>query len=159
MISVQEMQESDSNAIISQIICAYPTWLHDSFDVVMDLGLLESLTKRCRHVLSDQFNNTNTCFGGYILKNDTDIIGHIWLYQQENDTTGKMQAQILSIYIRPDYRGKWFHKRLIETAELWAKDRGCCALSGMVVNNNLRALKSAAREGFTATRYEIYKPL
>ena len=153
------MKEEDKNAVVSQIMCAYPTWMHNVFDITINLGLLESLTKRCREVFADQFTNPNSCFDGFVLKNQEDTVGHIWLYQQENDTTGKLQAQILSIYIRPDYRGKWLYKRLIIASEEWAISKGCCALAGMVVDKNIIAIKSALREGFHITRYEVYKPL
>jgi len=157
VIAIRDMQESDTADIIMQVMWAYPSWLHSLFNI--DLSATDTLSTKCKQVLADQFSNPNTFYGGYVALDDDNIVGHIWLYLMENDTTSKIQAQILSIYVRPDYRGKWIHRKLIVAAELWAKAKECSALSGMVVCNNKLALKSAIKEGFTVTRYEVYKPI
>jgi ribosomal protein S18 acetylase RimI-like enzyme len=64
--------------------------------------------------------------------------GYVWVARTHNDSTGEMEASLLSQYVTESYRGQGLGTRLMETAEDWARQQGLPRISLSVgVRNRL----------------------
>jgi ribosomal protein S18 acetylase RimI-like enzyme len=63
--------------------------------------------------------------------------GFVWVARDQNDSTGQMEASLLNQYVAEVYRGQGLGRRLMETAEEWARQQGlpCISLSIGARNN------------------------
>jgi ribosomal protein S18 acetylase RimI-like enzyme len=64
--------------------------------------------------------------------------GFVWVARTHNDSTGQLEASLLSQYVAEPYRGQGLGHRLMETAEEWARQQGLPRISLSVsVHNTL----------------------
>lgn len=64
--------------------------------------------------------------------------GFVWVARTHNDSTGQLEASLLSQYVTEPYRGHGLGHRLMETAEEWARQQGLPRISLSVgVRNTL----------------------
>jgi ribosomal protein S18 acetylase RimI-like enzyme len=49
--------------------------------------------------------------------------GFVWVARDHNDSTGELEATLLNQYVAEPYRGQGLGRRLLETAEEWARDQ------------------------------------
>jgi ribosomal protein S18 acetylase RimI-like enzyme len=55
--------------------------------------------------------------------------GFVWLARTHNDTTGELEASLLNQYVAEPYRGRGLGRKLLQTAERWARDQGLPQIS------------------------------
>ena len=69
---------------------------------------------------------------------DGTLVGFVWVARDQNDSTGQVEALLLSQYVAEAYRGQGLGRRLMETAEEWARQQGLPQISlGVGVHNTL----------------------
>ena len=49
--------------------------------------------------------------------------GYVWVARDENDSTGQLEASLLSQFVAQAYRGQGLGRRLMEAAEAWARQQ------------------------------------
>lgn len=62
--------------------------------------------------------------------------GFVWVARDHNDSTGQLEAQLLDQYVAERYRGLGLGRRLLETAEEWARQQGLPRISLSVGAHN-----------------------
>jgi ribosomal protein S18 acetylase RimI-like enzyme len=62
--------------------------------------------------------------------------GFVWVAKTHNDFTGQLEASLLSQYVAEPYRGQGLGRRLMETAEGWARQQGLTRISLSVGTHN-----------------------
>lgn len=60
---------------------------------------------------------------------DSTPAGFVWVAKDQNDSTGQMEALLLNQYVAEAYRGQGLGRRLMETAEEWAREQGLPRIS------------------------------
>ena len=66
------------------------------------------------------------------------LAGYTWVAKTHNDSTGQLEASLLSQYVAEAYRGQGLGRRLMEAAENWARRQGLPHISLSVgVRNTL----------------------
>jgi ribosomal protein S18 acetylase RimI-like enzyme len=55
--------------------------------------------------------------------------GFVWVARTHNDFTGQLEASLLNQFVAAPYRGRGLGRRLMETAEDWAREQGLPRLS------------------------------
>ena len=55
--------------------------------------------------------------------------GFVWVARTHNDSTGQLEASLLSQYVAEPYRGQGLGHHLMETAEEWARRQGLSRIS------------------------------
>ena len=55
--------------------------------------------------------------------------GFVWVARDHNDSTGELEATLLNQYVAEPYRGQGLGRRLLETAEEWAREQGLPRIS------------------------------
>jgi ribosomal protein S18 acetylase RimI-like enzyme len=55
--------------------------------------------------------------------------GFVWVARDHNDSTGELEATLLNQYVAEPYRGQGLGRRLLETAEEWARGQGLPQIS------------------------------
>ncbi|OGO04654.1 MAG: hypothetical protein A2Y73_01000 [Chloroflexi bacterium RBG_13_56_8] len=55
--------------------------------------------------------------------------GFVWVARTHNDSTGQLEASLLSQYVAEPYRGQGLGRRLLDTAEEWARQQGLPRIS------------------------------
>ena len=55
--------------------------------------------------------------------------GYVWIARTHNDSTGQLEASLLSQYVDRPHRGQGLGSRLMEAAEDWARDLGLPRIS------------------------------
>ena len=53
----------------------------------------------------------------------------VWVARTHNDSTGQLEASLLSQYVSEPYRGQELGHRLMEAAEDWARQQGLPRIS------------------------------
>ena len=62
--------------------------------------------------------------------------GFVWMAKTHNDFTGQVEASLLNQYVAEPYRGRGLGRRLIQTAEQWARRQGLPRICLSVGANN-----------------------
>jgi ribosomal protein S18 acetylase RimI-like enzyme len=62
--------------------------------------------------------------------------GFVWVARTHNDSTGQLEASLLSQYVAAPYRGKGLGHRLLDMAEEWARQQGLPRISLSVGADN-----------------------
>jgi ribosomal protein S18 acetylase RimI-like enzyme len=62
--------------------------------------------------------------------------GFVWVARTHNDFTGRLEASLLNQYVAEPYRGQGLGRRLMETAEEWAREQGLPRISLSVGAHN-----------------------
>jgi ribosomal protein S18 acetylase RimI-like enzyme len=62
--------------------------------------------------------------------------GYVWVARTHNDSTGRLEAALLNQYVAEPYRGQGLGRRLIDTAEEWARREGLPRISLSVGAHN-----------------------
>jgi ribosomal protein S18 acetylase RimI-like enzyme len=66
----------------------------------------------------------------FIARTDEDArAGFVWVAKTHNDSTGQLEASLLSQYVAEPYRGRGLGHQLMETAEDWASRQGLPRIS------------------------------
>jgi len=60
---------------------------------------------------------------------DGALAGFVWVARTHNDSTGQLEASLLSQYVAEPYRGQGLGRRLLEEAEQWARQQGLSRVS------------------------------
>ena len=55
---------------------------------------------------------------------DRQAVGFVWVAKTHNESTGQPEASLLNQYVAEPYRGQGLGRRLMETAEEWARQQG-----------------------------------
>lgn len=63
-------------------------------------------------------------------------VGFIWVAKTHNDSTGQLEASLLSQYVAEPHRGRDLGRRLMATAEEWARQQGLSHISLAVGAHN-----------------------
>lgn len=67
---------------------------------------------------------------------DGTLAGFVWVARDQNDATGQLEALLLNQYVAEAYRGQGLGRRLMETAEKWAREQGLPRISLAVGAHN-----------------------
>jgi ribosomal protein S18 acetylase RimI-like enzyme len=67
---------------------------------------------------------------------DGTLAGFVWVARTHNDFTGQLEASLLNQYVGEPYRGQGLGRRLMETAEAWAREQGLPRISLSVGAHN-----------------------
>jgi ribosomal protein S18 acetylase RimI-like enzyme len=67
---------------------------------------------------------------------DGTLAGFVWVARSHNDFTGQLEASLLNQYVAEPYRGHGLGRRLMETAEDWAREQGLPRISLSVGAHN-----------------------
>jgi ribosomal protein S18 acetylase RimI-like enzyme len=62
--------------------------------------------------------------------------GFVWVARTHNDFTGRLEASLLNQYVAEPYRGQGLGRRLMDTAEEWARQQGLPRISLSVGAHN-----------------------
>jgi ribosomal protein S18 acetylase RimI-like enzyme len=62
--------------------------------------------------------------------------GYVWVARTHHDFTGQLEASLLSQYVAEAYRNQGLGRRLMETAEEWARQQGLPRISLSVGTHN-----------------------
>ena len=65
--------------------------------------------------------------------------GFIWVAKTRSEFTGQPQAFVLDVYVAESYRGQGLGRRLMETAEEWARQQGLRRIALSVATHNAPA--------------------
>jgi ribosomal protein S18 acetylase RimI-like enzyme len=60
---------------------------------------------------------------------DGALAGFVWVARTHNDSTGRLEASLLNQYVAEAYRGQGLGRRLMETAEQWARQQSLPRIS------------------------------
>jgi ribosomal protein S18 acetylase RimI-like enzyme len=85
--------------------------------------------------------------------------GFIWVAKDQNDSTGQMEASLLNQYVDEVYRGQGLGRRLMETAEEWARQQGLSHISLSVGAGNRLGQRLYQSLGYTVETLRMTKKL
>jgi ribosomal protein S18 acetylase RimI-like enzyme len=86
----------------------------------------EAATRRVRRQREDA--GFSTC--AFVARmDDGTLAGFVRVAKDQNDFTGEMQASLLNQYVAEPYRDQGLGRRLLETAEEWARQQGVPRIS------------------------------
>jgi len=80
---------------------------------------------------------TNQVFIAY---KDDQNVGYVWVGQVRRAFTGVMQAHIINLFVKDDCRGQGVGARLMERAEIWAREHHLKRISLSVAAHNSTAI-------------------
>jgi ribosomal protein S18 acetylase RimI-like enzyme len=85
--------------------------------------------------------------------------GFVWVAKTHNDFTGQLEASLLNQYVAEPYRGRGLGRRLMETAEEWARQQGLPRISLSVGTQNKLARKLYETLGYQVEMLRMTKKL
>jgi len=85
--------------------------------------------------------------------------GFVWVARTHNDSTGQLEASLLSQYVAELYRGQGLGHRLMETAEEWARQQGLPRISLSVGVRNTLGQKLFESLGYEVETLRMSKKL
>jgi ribosomal protein S18 acetylase RimI-like enzyme len=90
---------------------------------------------------------------------DGTLAGFVWVARDHNDSTGELEATLLTQYVAEPYRGQGLGRRLLETAEEWARDQGLPRISLSVGVRNTIGQRLYESFGYQAETLRMAKRL
>lgn len=84
----------------------------------------------------------------FFAEHDAKLIGLTGVRQGESAKT-RHAALIISVFVRPEWRGLHIAERLVESGCRWAKERGAEMVKLAVMTTNTSAVRCYERYGFT----------
>ena len=85
--------------------------------------------------------------------------GFVWVAKNHNDFTGQLEASLLNQYVAEPYRGQGLGRRLMETAEEWARQQGLPRISLSVGAHNKLAQRLYETLGYQVDMLRMTKGL
>ncbi|MBU0702983.1 MAG: GNAT family N-acetyltransferase [Chloroflexi bacterium] len=85
--------------------------------------------------------------------------GFIWVAKTHNDSTGQLEASLLSQYVAEPYRGQDLGRRLMATAEEWTRQQGLSRISLAVGAHNTIGQRLYESLGYQAETLRMTKKL
>jgi ribosomal protein S18 acetylase RimI-like enzyme len=85
--------------------------------------------------------------------------GFVWVAKNHNDFTGQLEASLLNQYVAEPYRGQGLGRRLMETAEEWARQQGLPRISLSVGAHNELAQRLYETLGYEVDMLRMTKNL
>jgi ribosomal protein S18 acetylase RimI-like enzyme len=85
--------------------------------------------------------------------------GFVWVAKTHNDFTGQLEASLLNQYVAEPYRGRGLGRRLMETAEEWARQQGLPRISLSVGAHNTLAQRLYETLGYQVDMLRMTKKL
>jgi ribosomal protein S18 acetylase RimI-like enzyme len=85
--------------------------------------------------------------------------GFVWVARTHNDATGQLEASLLSQYVAEAYRGQELGRRLLETAEAWARGQGLPRISLSVGVDNILGQRLYESLGYQVETLRMTKRL
>jgi ribosomal protein S18 acetylase RimI-like enzyme len=85
--------------------------------------------------------------------------GFVWMAKTHNDFTGQLEASLLNQYVAEPYRGQGLGRRLMETAEEWARQQGLPRISLSVGAHNKLARRLYETLGYQVDVLRMTKKL
>jgi ribosomal protein S18 acetylase RimI-like enzyme len=85
--------------------------------------------------------------------------GFVWVARTHNDSTGQLEASLLSQYVAEAYRGQRLGHRLMETAEAWARGQGLPRISLSVGVDNVLGQRLYESLGYQVETLRMTKKL
>ena len=85
--------------------------------------------------------------------------GFVWVARTHNDSTGQLEASLLSQYVARLYRGRGLGHRLMETAEEWARQQALPRISLSVGVRNLIGQRLYESLGYQVETLRMTKKL
>ena len=113
--------------------------------------------RKDRHALSteffqDEIDGADTCLVALVAGQ---VAGIVWLYRSHNDSRlfalAKDEAEINSVFVLPEYRGRGLHRTLDISLCRLAKELGCDTIYGAVQAENEPSLRATRAAGFHET--------
>ena len=90
---------------------------------------------------------------------DGALAGFVWVARTHHDFTGQLEASLLSQYVAEAYRRQGLGRRLMETAEHWAREQGLPRISLSVGTHNVLAQNLYKTLGFEVEALRMTKEL
>ena len=90
---------------------------------------------------------------------DGTLAGFVWVARTHNDSTGQLEASLLNQYVAETYRGQGLGRRLMETAEAWARQQGLPRISLSVGAPNTLGQKLYQSLGYQVETLRMTKKL
>jgi ribosomal protein S18 acetylase RimI-like enzyme len=90
---------------------------------------------------------------------DGELAGYVWVAKTHNDSTGQLEASLLSQYVAEAYRGQGLGRRLMEEAEDWARRQGLPSISLSVGARNTLGQRLYESLGYQVETVRMYKRL
>jgi GNAT superfamily N-acetyltransferase len=85
--------------------------------------------------------------------------GFVWAAKTHNDSTGELEASLLSQYVAEPYRGQGLGHLLMETAETWARHQGLPRISLSVGARNTLGQRLYESLGYEVETLRMTKKL
>jgi ribosomal protein S18 acetylase RimI-like enzyme len=85
--------------------------------------------------------------------------GFVWVARDQNDSTGELEATLLNQSVAKPYRGQGLGRRLLETAEEWARGQGLPRISLSVGVRNTIGQKLYESFGYQVETLRMTKKL
>jgi len=95
----------------------------------------------------------------YVLEEEPDYAGHIWLAEQADFFTGTKSLFVTTVAIAAKFRGRGWGRLLMEHAVEEARRRGLRSIGLGVAADNVRARELYEKLGFTTRRLSMAKEL
>lgn len=85
--------------------------------------------------------------------------GFVWVAKTHNDFTGQLEASLLNQYVAEPYRSQGLGRRLMQTAEEWARQQGLPRISLSVGAHNTLAQRLYETLGYQVDMLRMTKKL
>jgi ribosomal protein S18 acetylase RimI-like enzyme len=95
----------------------------------------------------------------YVLEEEGEYAGHLWVTEQEDFFTGERALFATTVAVSERFRGRGFGRRLMEHAEAVARERGLGVVNLGVAETNSTAIALYERLGYATTRRSMVKRL